>query len=50
LLLKKDFRIAEELEEIQETGLTKKLCPEFIQSSIEIIQEIKDELKEAPVN
>lgn len=50
LLLKKDFRIAEELEEIQETGLTKKRCPEFIQSSIEIIQEIKNELKEAPVN
>lgn len=50
LLLKKDFRIAEELEEIQETGLTKKLCPNFIQSSIEIIQEVKEELKEVTIN
>ncbi len=47
LLLKKDFRIAEEKEEMQQTGLTDKLCPEFIQSSIEIIEEIKSELKEA---
>jgi C_GCAxxG_C_C family probable redox protein len=46
-LLKYDIRIEEEQQIAKEKKLFNELCPLFVQSSIEIIQEIKNEMKEA---